>query len=86
VASPEIVTALAIAGDLSFNPLTDTLTNDQGEQVKLDAPTGVRGRNSDNSLIRSMLGWDYSMTLEEGLTRTFKWINQQVELSRKQNQ
>lgn len=53
---------------------------------KLDAPTGVRGRNSDNSLIRSMLGWDYSMTLEEGLTRTFKWINQQVELSRKQNQ
>ena len=40
VASPEIVTALAIAGDLGFNPLTDTLTNDKGEQVKLDAPTG----------------------------------------------
>ena len=53
---------------------------------KLDAPTGVRGRNSDNSLIRSMLNWDYSMTLEEGLIRTFKWINQQVELSRKPNQ
>jgi aconitate hydratase len=40
VASPEIVTALAIAGDLTFNPLTDTLTNDKGEQVKLDAPAG----------------------------------------------
>ncbi|WP_448104783.1 aconitate hydratase [Pedobacter panaciterrae] len=40
VGSPELVTALAIAGDLSFNPLTDTLTNDKGEQVKLDAPTG----------------------------------------------
>ncbi len=40
VASPEITTALAIAGDLGFNPLTDTLTNDKGEQVKLDAPTG----------------------------------------------
>jgi aconitate hydratase len=40
VASPEIVTALAIAGDLTFNPLTDTLTNDKGEQVKLDAPSG----------------------------------------------
>jgi aconitate hydratase len=40
VGSPEIVTALAIAGDLTFNPLTDTLTNDKGEQVKLDAPTG----------------------------------------------
>src|ERR1700757_4494646 len=40
VASPEIVTALAIAGDLGFNPLTDTLTNEEGKQVKFDAPTG----------------------------------------------
>jgi aconitate hydratase len=40
VASPEIVTALAIAGDLTFNPLTDYLTNEKGEKVKLDAPTG----------------------------------------------
>jgi len=41
VASPEITTALAIAGDLGFNPLTDTLTNEHGEQVKLDPPTGA---------------------------------------------
>jgi aconitate hydratase len=40
VASPELVTALAIAGDLTFNPLTDFLTNEKGEKVKLDAPTG----------------------------------------------
>lgn len=40
VGSPEVVTALAIAGDLTFNPLTDTLTNENGEQVKLDPPTG----------------------------------------------
>jgi aconitate hydratase len=40
VASPELVTALAIAGDLGFNPMTDTLTNENGEQVRLDAPTG----------------------------------------------
>ncbi|RJP67072.1 MAG: aconitate hydratase [Ignavibacteriales bacterium] len=40
VASPEIVTALAIAGKLSFNPITDTLTNDKGEQIKLDIPVG----------------------------------------------
>jgi len=40
VGSPELVTALAIAGDLTFNPLTDTLTNEAGEQVKLDPPTG----------------------------------------------
>ncbi len=41
VASPEIVTALAIAGDLSFNPLTDYLTNQNGEKVKLDIPSGL---------------------------------------------
>ena len=40
VASPEIVTALAIAGDLTFNPLTDTLINEKGEAVKLDPPYG----------------------------------------------
>ncbi|QKJ31009.1 aconitate hydratase [Mucilaginibacter mali] len=41
VASPEIVTAFAIAGDLTFNPVTDTLTNEAGEQVKLDEPMGI---------------------------------------------
>ncbi len=40
VGSPELVTALAIAGDLTFNPLTDFLTNEKGEKVKFDAPTG----------------------------------------------
>lgn len=40
VASPEIVTALAIAGNLGFNPLTDTLLNEEGQAVKLDAPSG----------------------------------------------
>jgi aconitate hydratase len=41
VASPEIVTAMVIAGDLTFNPLTDTLTNKDGEQVMLDEPLGI---------------------------------------------
>ncbi|MDB4324654.1 aconitate hydratase, partial [Crocinitomicaceae bacterium] len=40
VTSPEMVAAIAISGDLGFNPITDTLTNANGEQVKLDAPTG----------------------------------------------
>ncbi|MCD2423116.1 aconitate hydratase [Niabella pedocola] len=40
VASPELVTALAIAGDLTFNPITDTLVNEKGETVKLDPPSG----------------------------------------------
>ncbi|MBW3466514.1 aconitate hydratase [Arthrospiribacter ruber] len=41
VASPEVVTAMAIAGDLTFNPMTDTLTNQDGDQVKLDEPAGL---------------------------------------------
>jgi aconitate hydratase len=41
VASPEIVTAFAIAGTLSFNPLTDTLENEEGQRVKLDVPKGL---------------------------------------------
>ncbi|MBS1490557.1 MAG: aconitate hydratase [Bacteroidetes bacterium] len=40
VGSPELVTAIAIAGDLGFNPLTDTLVNEQGQTVKLDPPSG----------------------------------------------
>lgn len=40
VTSPEMVAAIAISGDLGFNPVTDTLTNRNGEQVKLDPPTG----------------------------------------------
>ena len=41
VASPEIVTALAIAGKMTFNPLSDTLMNEKGEEVKLDEPRGL---------------------------------------------
>lgn len=41
VASPELVTAMAISGSMKFNPLTDTLINEDGEEVKLDPPTGV---------------------------------------------
>lgn len=40
VGSPELVTAIALSGKLGFNPLTDTLTNDKGEEIKLDEPTG----------------------------------------------
>ncbi len=41
VASPELVTAMAIAGNLTFNPLTDTLINEDGEEVRLDPPVGL---------------------------------------------
>ena len=40
VASPEIVTAIALSGDLGFNPITDTITNDKGEEIKLNPPSG----------------------------------------------
>ncbi len=45
---------------------------------KLDAPQGVRGRNSDNTLIKEKLGWSPSFSLEEGIKRTYEWISSQV--------
>ena len=43
-------------------------------RYNLDAPQGVRGRNSDNTKIKELLGWAPSVSLEEGLERTFRWI------------
>ena len=43
----------------------------------LDAPLGVAGRNSDNSMIQEILGWEPSTSLQEGLTKTYAWIEQQ---------
>ncbi len=45
---------------------------------KLDAPTGVRGRNSDNTLIRETLGWEPSISLRTGMEETYRWIYDQV--------
>ena len=49
-----------------------------GRDHILDAPLGVRGRNSNNDLIREKLDWDYSQTLEEGIRKTYNWISQQI--------
>jgi nucleoside-diphosphate-sugar epimerase len=46
----------------------------------LDAPQGVRGRNSDNTLFRETYGWEPSIGLREGLEKTYAWISEQVEL------
>lgn len=48
--------------------------------VNIPGPQGVRGRNSNNSLIREKLGWDYTMKLEQGLSRTYFWIKEQINL------
>jgi nucleoside-diphosphate-sugar epimerase len=46
---------------------------------KLDAPQGVRGRNSDNALIRDTYGWEPSISLREGLEETYRWVAERVE-------
>lgn len=48
----------------------------------LTAPQGVRGRNSDNELVRQLLGWEPTISLEEGLTATYKWVSEQVAMRR----
>jgi GDP-D-mannose 3', 5'-epimerase len=47
-------------------------------RYRLDAPQGVRGRNSDNTLIRQRLGWEPQISLEEGLGKTYAWIHDQM--------
>jgi nucleoside-diphosphate-sugar epimerase len=46
--------------------------------VHVDGPQGVRGRNSDNSRLRQVLGWEPGISLEEGLVPTYRWIEKQV--------
>ena len=67
---------------VTINQLVETAAKVAGKVVqkvyKLDAPLGVRGRNSNNDLIREKLGWDYSQTLEEGIRKTYDWIKEQI--------
>ena len=44
----------------------------------IDGPLGVRGRNSNNDLVREKLGWDYKQSLEEGIRKTYTWIESQI--------
>jgi len=67
---------------VTINQLVEIVAKVSGKAInkihKLDAPLGVRGRNSNNNLIREKLNWDYSMSLEEGIQKTYEWINSQV--------
>ena len=49
-----------------------------GKRHDLSKPQGVRGRNSDNTRLREVLGWEPRVTLEEGLEGTYRWIAEQV--------
>ena len=65
---------------VSINELVDIAAKAAGKDVEknhIDGPLGVRGRNSNNDLIREKLDWDYSMTLEEGIKKTYDWINEE---------
>ena len=67
---------------VTINQLVDIVAKVSGKAVnrmhKLDAPLGVRGRNSNNDLVREKLGWDYEQTLEEGIRKTYDWIKGQI--------
>ena len=59
--------------------ITARVANKSIGRDNVDVPhTGVRGRNSNNDLIREKLGWDYNMTLEEGIRKTYNWIMSQI--------
>jgi nucleoside-diphosphate-sugar epimerase len=66
---------------VSINQLVDTAARVAGKNIEknhIDGPLGVRGRNSNNDLIREKLGWDYKQTLEEGIRKTYIWISEQI--------
>ena len=83
----DVTEPLNIGSDqlVTINQLVDIVEQIAGVTLKrryrLDAPKGVRGRNSDNTLVRERLGWAPSIRLEEGLRRTYDWIHGQMTAS-----
>jgi GDP-D-mannose 3', 5'-epimerase len=66
---------------ISINALADLIMNIAGvklTKIHIDGPQGVRGRNSDNSLLKKVLSWEPGISLEEGLAHTYAWIEDQV--------
>ena len=67
---------------VTINELVDMVSDIAGVQLKreyvLDAPQGVRGRNSDNTKVRALLGWEPTTTLQDGLAATYAWVHDQV--------
>jgi GDP-D-mannose 3',5'-epimerase len=67
---------------ITINRLVDLIARIAGKKINkchnLAGPQGVRGRNSDNTRLRAVLGWEPSITLAEGLRKTYPWIESQV--------
>jgi GDP-D-mannose 3',5'-epimerase len=82
---PDFVGPVNIGSEemVTINELVEITARVAGKKITtnhIDGPLGVRGRNSDNELIRKILGWDYQQTLEEGIRKTYNWISEQIEL------
>jgi len=68
---------------ISINQLADLIADIAGVKIikkHVRGPQGVRGRNSDNNLLRAVLGWSPQVSLEDGLAKTYDWIEQQVRI------
>jgi len=84
LAQSDIVEPLNIGSDelVSINRLVDIVEKIAGLRLKrsykLDAPKGVRGRNSDNTLIKQLMDWAPSIRLEDGMEKTYKWIHDEM--------
>jgi nucleoside-diphosphate-sugar epimerase len=67
---------------ISINELVSIVAGIAGKKINtvhdLNAPQGVRGRNSDNTMLRETLNWEPVVTLEQGLARTYSWIQSQL--------
>jgi GDP-D-mannose 3',5'-epimerase len=66
---------------VTINQLADMIAEAAGVEIErrhVPGPQGVRGRNSDNTRLREVLGWEPAISLEEGLARTYEWIEEQV--------
>jgi len=67
---------------VTINQLIDLVSSVAGKRLKkrhdLSKPQGVRGRNSDNTLLNRVLGWEPAITLEQGLTTTYRWIEEEL--------
>ena len=66
---------------VTINQLADMVADAAGVKINkkhIDGPMGVRGRNSDNTRLREVLGWEPEISLEDGLSATYRWIEEQV--------
>jgi GDP-D-mannose 3', 5'-epimerase len=88
LAESDIVEPLNIGSDelVTINRLVDIVEEIAGVKLKrsyrLDAPKGVRGRNSDNTLIKKLMNWAPSISLEDGMEKTYRWIYDEMNSGR----